>query len=84
MGDEDHRRRSVDSGFDESATDTKQQGRVEARVTLAEVNDFQPMIKYLSDDEFPHTYEELSKAKMPADVFIGDALTPLPDMVSRT
>ncbi|KAF2172918.1 hypothetical protein M409DRAFT_16873 [Zasmidium cellare ATCC 36951] len=65
----------VDSG--------EQRGRAEARVTHAQVNDFEPTIKVLSDEEFPHTYEELSKAKMPANVLINEALTPLPDSPSN-
>lgn len=53
-------------------------------MTLGQVNDFKPTIKVLSVDDFPHTYHKLNATNMPADAFINDALTPLPDMVRQT
>ncbi|KAK4507011.1 hypothetical protein PRZ48_000745 [Zasmidium cellare] len=69
------------ASYDEEMEE-EQRGRVEARVTLAQVKDFEPTIKVLSEDEFPHTYEALSAEKMPANTLINQALTPLPDSPS--
>lgn len=62
----------------------KQAGRVEARVTLAQVNAFKPTINVPSVEDFPHKYEDLAAANMPAAAFINEALTPLPDSVCNT
>lgn len=79
--DDDHKVALQDSVHQDSINSPKQAGRVEARVTLAQVNDFKPTIKVLSFEEFPDTYEELNDEKMPANAFINDELTPLPDSV---
>lgn len=57
----------------------RQEGQLEIRLTLDQLNTFQPIVKVLSQQEFPHTYESLKALEMPPVCLMGDALTPLPD-----
>lgn len=70
------------AGFLRPATleEDAERGKLEVAVTRDAVTNFKPTIKHLSVGDYPHTYEDLAKARMPPSTLVCDELTPLPDI----
>lgn len=56
-------------------TNNEERGHLEVRVTLDEVNSFEPTIKILGTSEFPYDYATLLEEGIPPEAFIAAALT---------
>jgi hypothetical protein len=67
------------STADTHADSSEQAGRLEVRLSLDELNTFQPIVKVLSQEEFPHTYESLAAGRVSPARIMSHALTPLQD-----
>ncbi|KAF4629657.1 hypothetical protein G7Y89_g8489 [Cudoniella acicularis] len=70
---------SVSSADTPADSSSEQAGRLEIRLSLDELNAFQPIVKILGQEEFPYTYESLAAGRVSPARIMSHALTPLQD-----